>query len=51
MQVYSPRALTELGLVFRKEAETLTDAVIAKRSVDAHADIAAAYPLKMFGDA
>ena len=51
MQVYSPRTLTELGLVFRKEAETLIDAVIAKRSVDAHADIAAAYPLKVFGDA
>lgn len=51
MQVYNPRALRDLGAMFRKEAEEMLTRVLSKDSFDAHTEIAAAYPLKVFGDA
>lgn len=51
MSVYNPRALGELGKVFRAAAEALLDRVLTEPSFDAHTEIAVAYPLKVFGDA
>lgn len=51
MKVYNPRALADLGTMFRREARQLLDRVLPKGQFDAHSDIAAAFPLKVFGDA
>lgn len=51
MKVYNPRALADLGIMFRREAETLLDRVLSQNSFDAQTEIATAYPLKVFGDA
>ena len=51
MGIYNPRALGDMGVMFRREAESLLDGVLVQGTFDAQADIAAAYPLKAFGDA
>lgn len=51
MSVYNPRALADLGAVFRREAEQLLDRVLPGGNFDAQTEIASAYPLKVFGDA
>lgn len=47
----SAKAMAALRAPFQAEAEALADAVVARRHVDAIADIAEAYPLKVFPDA
>lgn len=51
MKVYNPRALADLGTMFRREAEVLLDRVLPQGGFDAQIEIATAYPLKVFGDA
>ena len=47
----SAKAMAALRAPFQAEAEALADEVVARRHVDAIADIAEAYPLKVFPDA
>jgi cytochrome P450 len=51
MKVYNPRAVADLGVEFKRQADALLDEVLAKGTFDGHKDIAAPYPLKVFGDA
>lgn len=51
LKVLNPRSIADLGPQFRCEAESLLTRVLAQGKFDAHSEIAAAYPLKVFGDA
>jgi cytochrome P450 len=51
MKIYNPRAVTELGIEFERQAEKLLDALLVSPQIDGHLDIAEPYILKVFGDA
>ena len=50
-RILSPAAINILRATFEREAELLADRLVEKREFDAIADLAEAYPLKVFPDA
>jgi cytochrome P450 len=50
-RILSPAALRRLRAVFEQEAEQLVQELLVRRHFDAIADLAQAYPLKVFPDA
>lgn len=51
MRVLSPAALRKMRVEFEREATRLVDELVKRRHVDGVADLAEAFPLKVFGDA
>src|SRR6201991_2715712 len=50
-RIMSPAAINALRATFEREAEALVDRLVARREFDGVADLAEAYPLKVFPDA
>ena len=50
-RIMSPAAINALRATFEREAETLVDRLVARREFDGIADLAEAFPLKVFSDA
>jgi 4-methoxybenzoate monooxygenase (O-demethylating) len=50
-RILSPAAINVLRTTFEREAEALADQLVEKREFDGIADLAEAYPLKVFPDA
>ena len=50
-RIMSPAAINALRTTFEREAEALVDRLVARREFDGVADLAEAFPLKVFPDA
>ncbi len=50
-RVMSPAALRAMRPAFEREAEELVDRILERKAIDGVADVARAYPLKVFPDA